>query len=128
MVLLGIIITEIVRPKPINWKQSYIAKDKIPFGCYVLYNELPRIFPKEPIRTINESPYETLAYRDYQEKSNYIFVNTKIAFDQEETVELLDYVSDGNTVFIAANDFGQTLTDTLHIETKTRYGLSLIHI
>ena len=64
VVLIGIIVTEIVRPKPINWSFSFTAEDKIPFGCYVLYEELPNLFPESDIDKVTESLYEVLVNRD----------------------------------------------------------------
>lgn len=97
-VLITIIVTEITRPKPLNWRPSYYASDKIPFGSHVLFNELPNLFPNNTIIFIEESPYETLTYRDHDATSNYIFINNYIYFDDEESREILDYVSDGNSV------------------------------
>ncbi len=121
--LLGIIVTEIVRPKPLNWKPSYTLADKIPFGCHVLYNELPNLFPDATIVPIEQSVYETLAFRDGDEKSNYIFINKGTDFDQEETRELLEYVDDGNDVFIASTYFGQFLSDTLNLAVNSYYAI-----
>jgi len=50
-VIIAIIVTEIVRPKPINWRPSYTASSKIPFGCYVLYNELNTLFQNHKMKT-----------------------------------------------------------------------------
>ena len=58
-VVLAIIVTEVVRPKPINWKPSYTSADKIPFGCFVLYNELPTLFNEHKINTVEERVYMT---------------------------------------------------------------------
>ncbi len=124
IVLLGIIITEVVRHKPLNWSPSYTNTSKIPFGCYVLYNELPTLFPNERITEIRESPYETLAYRDTEETSSYLFINDGTNFDEQETLELLDYVREGNDVFIASTFFGSYLSDTLNIDVQSTYHLT----
>ncbi len=121
LVLVGIVVTEIVRPKPLDWRPSYTATATTPFGCYVLFNELGQLFPQEHIVSVNNSVYETLAYRDSQKHSSYIFINNTVGFDPEETRELLDYVSDGNEIFIAATSFGAVLSDTLKIEMKSFY-------
>ena len=92
VVMLGIIVTEIVRPKPINWRPSYTAVDKIPFGCFVLYNELPTIFPESTIETVQESVYDVLTERDTLQAANYIFINEYIDLDTQETHQLLDFV------------------------------------
>lgn len=123
VVVLGIIVTEIVRPKPINWKPSYTAVDKIPFGCYVLYNELPTIFPKSTIETVQESVYDILVNRDTLQTSNYILINEYIDLDTQETNQLLDFVNQGNTVFMASTGFGWELMDTLNIGINSDYSL-----
>ena len=40
VVIVLMMIAEITKPKALNWRDSYSASDKIPLGCYVLYNEL----------------------------------------------------------------------------------------
>lgn len=120
-VLLGIIVTEIVRPKPINWRHSYTSISKIPFGCFVLYNELPTIFLDSKIETVEQSIYNVLTKRDSSQLSNYLVINNSISFDKQETNHLLNYVSKGNNVFIAANEFYGVLADTLNIEIERQY-------
>lgn len=122
-VLLGIIITEIVRPKPLNWRPSYTASDKIPFGCFVLFNELATLFPKTTITNVNESLYNVLSRRDTLMSSNYILINDIISFDEQEHKQLLNYVSQGNDVFIASTDFGSFLSDTLNLKVASLYGI-----
>lgn len=122
-VLLVIIATEIVRPKPINWRPSYTATDKIPFGCFVLFNELPTLFSKAALTNVNESLYKVLSQRDSLIRSNYILINDIISFDQQEHNQLLNYVSKGNDVFIAASSFSDYLSDTLKLNVQSLYDI-----
>ncbi len=121
MVVVIIIITEIVRPKPVNWRPSYTASDKIPFGGYVLYNELERLFKNSEIKTVQESVYDVMVGRDTTERSSYLLINDFIYFDQQESHQLLNYVDKGNDVFIAANQLNGVLADSLNIYTATDY-------
>ena len=114
-------VTEIVRPKPLNWKPSYTATDKIPFGCYVLYNELPSLFPNKEIITVNESMYSVLNSKDSLERSSYLMVNNGIELDEQEYDQLLSFVSKGNNVFIASSYFGMYLSDTLNLRVQSSY-------
>ncbi|MEW2921174.1 DUF4350 domain-containing protein [Muricauda sp. ANG21] len=123
LVVVVIIITEIARPKPINWRPSYTSTDKIPFGCYVLYNELPSIFPDDTIETVDKSVYDLMVGRDSTLNSNYIFINEYIDLDEQETHQLLKYVEQGNSVFISATGFGWPLLDTLNISIESDYNL-----
>lgn len=120
-VLLTIIVTEIVRPKPVDWRPSYTATDKVPFGCYVLFNELPALFPEGEIKTVDESLYNLLSARDTTATSNYILINNGIQFDEQEYNEVLDYVNEGNSVFMATDLFGSYLSDTLNLRTSYAY-------
>jgi hypothetical protein len=131
-VLIGIIVTEIVRPKPLNWKPSYTSSDKIPFGCYVLFHELPHLFPGQKIHSSNESLYNILTQRDTTKTSSYVLVNDVLDLDKQEAHKLLEYVYDGNDTFIAASNFGTYLEDTLNLEIKTQYSIKedsvLVHL
>lgn len=120
-VLVGIIVTEIVRPKPINWKPSYTAASKIPFGCFVLFNELSAIFPNTEIKIIEESVYTVLTKRDSTKFSNYLIINDILSFDTQESIQLLNYVAKGNQVFIAANEIYGVLADTLNLKIEHYY-------
>lgn len=122
-VLIGIVVTEIVRPKPLNWRPSYTSSDKIPFGCYVLYKELPNLFPEQEIYSSTESLYNILVARDTSKTSNYILINDFLDLDKQEALQLLKYVSDGNDTFIAASGFGTILSDTLNIKVETQYSI-----
>lgn len=123
MVLLGIIGTEILRPKPINWKPSYTATDKIPFGSYILFQELPQLFPEQPVHQVNESLYTVLAARDSAVTSNYLIINDMLELDQQETHQLLKYVNEGNEAFIAATNFGSYLSDTLNLAVTSLFSI-----
>ncbi|WP_150450825.1 DUF4350 domain-containing protein [Arenibacter lacus] len=114
-VLLGIIFTEIVRPRPINWKPSYTAGDKIPFGCYVLYEELPQIFPAQNIVKVEQSLYNPLSKHQSDKRSNYLLINNYLELDKQEVNQLLNYVDAGNDAFLAATSFGNFLMDTLNL-------------
>ncbi len=123
VVLLGIITTEITRPKPINWKPSYTATDKIPFGCYVLHSELPNLFPNQEIVDVNASLYESFVTRDTLEQSNYLMINNGVDLDEQEYDQLLSYVSQGNDVFMASSYFGYYLSDTLNVSVEANYNV-----
>lgn len=124
VVLLGIIVTEIVRPKPIDWSSSFTAEDKIPFGCYVLYEELPTLFPDSKIEKVNKSLYEVLVDRDTTLTSNYLIINDHASLDEQETNQLLEFVSQGNSAFVAMTSADFYLADTLNIRYDYDYSVA----
>src|SRR5690606_4025262 len=111
---------EIVRPKPLNWSPSYTSSDKIPFGCYILNNEVGNLFPNQEIKNIDKSPYQFLSETEVDLNSNLLFINNYLHFDEEELDELLSYVDKGNNVFLSASDFSQILKDTLKRDIYTQ--------
>ena len=113
-VIVLMMIAEVTKPKAINWRDSYSASDKIPLGCFVLYNEL-NTFTNKPILTSEESVYQYLKTIDSTETKSMVFINNRIYFDAEESEALLDFVNKGNTVFLSSSYFYGNVMDTLNI-------------
>lgn len=116
-IILFMIIAEIVKPKAISWRDSYNSQDKIPLGCYVLFNEL-ETFSNKDIITTTKDFYSGSKTIDSTEQSATIFINTNISFYGEEADAILNYVNRGNTVLISTSSFYGKIADTLNIETE----------
>ena len=112
----ALVALEYFRPKPVDWSHTYTRKDKIPFGTYALYTLLPDIFPGEDVQEVREPIYNLL--QDSTLSGNYVFINSYFEADSVDTNALLDFVSRGNQVFIAAENISRFLTDTLQFETE----------
>lgn len=111
--LVLLIIYELQKPKPINWFESYVSTHKMPYGTYILFQELSDLFPKSTIDNVRISPYIFL--KDSSKTGTYLFIDKSINFDKAEFNELLNFVYKGNTVFIATHGFK---IDTLHLKTN----------
>jgi len=118
--LLSVIFIEVFRPKPVNWQSSYTSTDKIPLGCFILYEELESLYDL-PVRKVMEDPYEFLVKNNFKEKSAYIFINTHFSFDKRQSEKLLEFVEDGNTILISAHKLEGALADTLDISSVIQY-------
>lgn len=119
-IILGVLIfifvlVQILKPKPLNWTESFSAEDKIPYGGYILHELLPVSFSEDNL-TVNQSPIFEYADTANPQK-NWIFVNSEFAIDQWETDILLSQVEKGAHVFIAARTYNQAFKDTLEIGT-----------
>ncbi len=123
LALLGIVITELVRPKPIDWRPSYTSVDKIPFGSFVLFEEINSLFKNTEIEKVQKDPYEFLVDSTYSNNSAYIFINDEIYFDERQAEEILKYAENGNTVFISSRNIGNFLADTLKVSGTTDYNI-----
>lgn len=112
--LLAIIVTELVRPQPIDWRSSYTSFDKIPLGSYILYEESPAIFSNN-MEKVLEDPYVFLSRKNQENNSAYFFINDRIYFDKRQSEKILEYVEKGNTVFISSRKITGDLTDSLKV-------------
>ena len=51
---------EYYRPKPLDWRPTLINKDKIPYGTYVLYDQLPRLLSTDSVEMTRLPIYNQL--------------------------------------------------------------------
>jgi hypothetical protein len=119
-VILLMMIAEVTKPKALNWRDSYSAADKIPLGCFVLYNEL-QTFTNEQILESNVSVYEYLKRLDTLTPKTLVLINDYISFDNEESDALLNFVENGNSVFISSTYFYGNAIDTLNVSLQRLY-------
>lgn len=98
----------------INWNPSYTHIDEIPLGSKVFYESWKRI-SGDNLELLKIPPYEFL--NTEESGGTYFFFDRQINFDDDELDHLLNWVAEGNTVFISAHDFSKNLKDTLNIET-----------
>ncbi len=111
-----VIVAELFRPKPVDWRDSFSRNEKIPYGAYILHDQLRNFFPGRPVQVEDRTIYQVLANRSAGERV-YMFVNGEIGPSGTDTDELLRFVREGGTVFMAAEKFSGPLTDSLGIET-----------
>lgn len=121
--LLAIVVTELVRPKPIDWRASYTSFDKIPFGGFVFFKEAPSLFSNSEIKKVDQDPYEFLKDSTYSQNSAYVFINDEVFLDKRQVEVVLKYAESGNTVFISSRSVGYILRDTLKLFTSTNYNI-----
>jgi hypothetical protein len=124
---MGILVfLQVITPKPINWKTSYMKKDKIPYGTSAFYEMLPFLFPNSTIIS-NELPiYNSLNGKNYN-RTNYIFINNEFSPDALDMRELLDFVKKGNTVFLSANYILEELEDTLKFNSSSFFDEEILN-
>lgn len=107
---------EAIEPEPVNWNSSYSSQDKIPLGTFVLHESLRNDF--EEIVEVDIPPYEFL--NENPPKGTYVFINSTLAFDDEELDKLLNWVEAGNNLFLATDAFSKNLLDTLSLNVATK--------
>ena len=48
------------RPKPLDWTPTYFNKDKIPYGTFVLFDQLPRLLGTDSVAVVRLPAYSQL--------------------------------------------------------------------
>ena len=120
LMVVGYGLFEYYRPVPIDWSATYINKDKIPFGTKVLYELLPDVFEKQNVQSLRIPIYNQLTENKLLTKSNYIFICRDFEISKNDRKQLLNYVNRGNTVFISAYGFPDSLTKILGFKAELK--------
>ncbi len=115
ILFVAVIVLQYFQPKPINWTKTYLKNDKIPFGCYAIFNLLDTYgktveVNQQTLYNINESEEDTL--------KTLLIVNDKIGLTKLDVKSLFEYVQKGNVVCIAAGEFEEALKDTFKLKTS----------
>ncbi len=113
VLIFGFIYLESIKDKPVNWFPSYVAKHKIPYGTFVLREEMPHLFPSTKIKNINIPPYIFL--EDTTQVGTYFFADETLDFEDAELLRLMKFVERGNDVFISTHRIN---IDTLNFKTE----------
>lgn len=124
LMILGYGLVEYYRPKPLDWRSTYSNKDHIPFGTKVLFELLPEMVGNKRVESLRIPPYNQLS-KDSTNVSNspaislktsYIFINEEFKIDLSDQKALLNYVKNGNIVFISSYHFPDTLMSVLGVK------------
>lgn len=114
VIMIVYVVAQYYKPKPTDWTATYLKEDKIPFGLYILYQEIGSLFPEAVVRTARAPVYNTLKDVDYQ-NSNYLLIAGSLQLDKLDYRELDKYLRKGNDVFIATFDLGKVLQNRLKL-------------
>jgi hypothetical protein len=117
------IVAKINQPKAIDWAETLSSKDKIPYGTYILSNQLKNIFPGAHVNTYRQPVYNVIA-EDSIKQAPYIIICPGVEFSKPDYTQLIKYIKEGNDVFIAAEYYGKLLEKKLSIQTKADFKLN----
>ncbi len=119
-VLLLIGMIDVTSKKPIIWNRTFDAKDKNPFGAYVLREELKHIIDQRNV-DVKRPLYE---YLDSTKGTtmNLLFYTSYFSLGEAAGDKLLDYVSRGGNAMIIAETIDYNLLDSLKVRVENFYG------
>jgi len=128
LIIFGFIaFVEFTADKPINWAKTYNEKDKIPYGTFILFEELNNLFPESDITQIKTTPYEFFdplydyESEDYTIDGTYLHIDEYTTIDEVSGTELATYASKGHSVFIASKVMPYSFLDSLNVSVKSDY-------
>jgi hypothetical protein len=108
---------KIAEPEEIDWMKSFSRKDKTPYGGYIIYDIASELFPESEF-FVKELPIYNILKNEYYYYTNHVFINSYFSPDRLDTEYLLDYVAEGNNVFISALEISGALADSLQFKTS----------
>jgi hypothetical protein len=131
--LLLLLVTALVlapgckKQKRLNEKLTFWKNDKIPYGTYYAYENLRRIFPDATVSINKTSPDQfditTLDVFGDEEKDTvissrraYVIITPVVAPDKRELQAMMNFVGEGNHIFISAIEFSDNLLDSLRLK------------
>jgi len=120
LITLGLILAiQYNKPKEVNWFKSYVGQHKIPYGTFIANELFDQEFAQR-FEQVTRPPFEYLQ-ENQDAEGTYIIINNDVNFGEVELDALLDWVSGGNTLFVASNGFEAKLLDTLNLEQISLY-------
>ena len=115
--------------KEVIKKVTLWRQDKIPYGTWVAYENLKYTFPDARIIINKSSPDRSKSFGsifdntyfeppEIDQKVVYIIISQQVNPDSAELASMLNFVEQGNHVFISAFYIGSSFLDTLHLQTQ----------
>ena len=93
-------------------KETYGHKDKNPFGSFVFYDQLQLIFNQNSLN-LQRVNFEKFWHESSDTNALYISITKNLFLSNADEKAMLDFVRDGNTIFISSAHIDSTLLDSL---------------
>ena len=109
--------------KTLNRRVTLSRLDDIPYGSQIAYKGLQHIFPDADISvSTNASPIPISSSGGV--KKACIIIASSLHVEGSDVTMLLNFVGDGNVVFISANRISDTLLNNLSLRATESYGFT----
>jgi hypothetical protein len=117
VLLLSLASCQLHRTRQIDRRITLKRRDRLPYGTKVAYDGLSYLFPNSTISS-NNKPLSGLS--SSEGKKAYLVIVGAMDPTPADINSLLDFVGEGNHVFISARRYGDSLLHTLGV--KASYG------
>ena len=108
------------RPQ-LDRRLSLWRKDNIPYGTRIAYEALSRLFPDAEI-SVNRT--SLLATSSQESRKAYIVIGSNVVATEDDITWMMNFVGNGNQVFISANHVSDGLMHNLGLRTTQRGGFT----
>lgn len=98
--------------------RSYSKRSKKPFGTYTAFTMLQNKYSETGVETLTKPFYENWMYNLGSRNSLYVVISRRMLMSDRDREALLQYVDNGNHVFISAEYIDDQLLDTLGINAQ----------
>ncbi len=125
LIVIGLVIFEASRPKPVDWYPYYKTAKKTPFGLYVWNQEVDALLDESEVIRFSETPYNFFIDKfdteelNYSVKGTFLYISRDFSLDNYSQQEILDFASFGNTVFLSCSDFPYDFLEDLEVELES---------
>lgn len=110
-----------VRTLP-SLNETYKKDDKKPFGSYITYTHFKKLFDNKYIST-NAEAFD-VKWKDIKNHSSntqyslYFLISKNLEVSEDEAEAMVDFIKEGNDMFIAADFIDQNLLDKIKCKTE----------
>lgn len=119
---------EAKQPEPIDWTETYSPRDKMPYGTDIVYRSLESLFPGTEVYLSRLSVAEVLNRPEAGDAGAYVFIGRAFSPDKWGTSRLLEWVEQGNDLFIAATTLSDHFCKRLGITVEGDMKDSVTHL
>jgi len=103
---------------------TFDKRDKIPYGTYIAYHNLSHLFPGASIIVNDKQPGFWNSFTSDSEGQAMIIVSPWFRADEFEMKKLINFVKNGNTVFVSAAILSYDVQNILKCDAPDAYLLS----
>ena len=123
VLLLGalLLVSSRQKEKVMDERITLRAKDKIPYGTYVAYKLLPKLFPEASVIQDNNNPGHWDEITSDETNQAVIFVGKDFDAEQYELNRLYAFAKNGNYIFIIAHSLSYEATKFFNCSDNSYY-------
>lgn len=118
LLLMSLTSCRLERKKRLDRRITLKSRDMIPYGTKVAYDGLSYLFPNA---TISDNTKPLSALSATEGKKAYVIIAPAVDPSPADINSLLDFVGEGNHVFISARRYGDSLLHTLGLKASFGY-------